>query len=332
MFPGRRNAALFVTSEALSREVRHVAGCRLCRRIVSSLTESREQRNPARTHGVACTAARAGMQAKRNRGVSIARFEQTKERLWLEMLRADIRASSAVDAGRRDWRRSEWSDIASGRCVGNDFCASKFVVADDVDLQFRDWHKVNAIHRAGRDAQTAASALGFEYRVHAQGCTENCIHRARGNATRAANAFRFANACDAWFGFDDRWHQDGPCQQFRYCASDRLAAGRAKVCRFAIDDGRGIGPAPGLAALFALRMRQECVHLINQSVDTGPGQGARHEDQQRNCKYREKQQRERNGERNGEHRGALAAAASVEKTRHCRNQHDACQQRNWDAA
>ena len=103
--------------------------------------------------------------------------------------------------------------------------------------------------------------------MHLFGCTGNRIYRAGLQAQRAADANIFVDESDSGrleydilvkrFEFDT--------EQIRQLAYTFFAAGRTMIdVRFFVGNGLRIGPATGIAALSALRLRQQVVYPVCQ--------------------------------------------------------------------
>lgn len=124
----------------------------------------------------------------------------------------------------------------------------------------------NAVDRAGRQTQGAASAFGGNHGVHEFAGPDDRIHRTGVDAQRAADTGGFFDPrnsglrCDAMCGVQWQRFFAEQCCDFR---DDLVATRRALVeGRFAGCDGLGIGPAAGVAALSALRLRQHGVDHV----------------------------------------------------------------------
>ena len=124
----------------------------------------------------------------------------------------------------------------------------------------------DAVDRTGRQTQGAAGAFGGNHGVHEFAGPDDRIHRTGVDTQRAADTGGFFDArncglrCDAVCGVQrQRFFAEQRCD-FR---DDLVTTRRALVeGRFAGCDGIGIGPAAGVAALSALRLRQHGVdHL-----------------------------------------------------------------------
>lgn len=129
----------------------------------------------------------------------------------------------------------------------------------------RQRQHADAIHRAGRDAQFAAGAQRCDDGVHQLGCAGNRIHRAGLCAQRAADAEIFVDERDRRGLEHDVYAERLECdaEQIRQLADAFLAAGRTLVdVRLMVGDGLGVRPATGIAALAALRLRQDGIDLV----------------------------------------------------------------------
>lgn len=132
-----------------------------------------------------------------------------------------------------------------------------------------DYH-VDAIDRAGRKAQVAASALGFNHRMHLFRCAEDCIYRACLDTQCTADASRFIdNGHCFWFfltifGVE---RQGLSAQQIRQCLDAGFPAGWALVdSGLPAGDGFGIRPAARVVALATLGLGQNGFDLVNYRI------------------------------------------------------------------
>lgn len=111
---------------------------------------------------------------------------------------------------------------------------------------------IDAINRAGLDAEIAAGALAHNDGVHLLGSPQNRIHWAGLDTFGAADALVLPNVSDcgdflfAVFGIQWQWFQ---IQQVCKRLNGRLATGRAFVDRLAVGDRLGIGSASGKPTL-----------------------------------------------------------------------------------
>ena len=70
-----------------------------------------------------------------------------------------------------------------------------------LDAAFSGDH-IDAVDRAGLDAEIAAGAFIDNHRVHQLGSTQNRIDRTRLDTLGAANTLVLADVGNGWFGFD----------------------------------------------------------------------------------------------------------------------------------
>lgn len=130
------------------------------------------------------------------------------------------------------------------------------------------FHHPDAVDGAWRQAQLASSAVTCDYRVHQSRRTDNRIDRARLDAQRAADTKRFVYHCNGRrFGRAEarvNWFESD-AEQRGELARAVLSAGGALV-GFGASRGEclGVGPAAAIAALAALRLRQQSVNACDQ--------------------------------------------------------------------
>src|SRR4249919_1226602 len=135
--------------------------------------------------------------------------------------------------------------------------------------------EVYAVHRAGRQAQLATGAQFRDYRVHQLRRADDRVHRAGLDALGAADALGLAHQRHLWrLVHAVRWI-DRPRrapEQFRERAYTGLATGRALVdAGLAARDCLRVGLAAGVAALRALRLRQQRFDARGERVQLGIG-------------------------------------------------------------
>ncbi|MNZ82638.1 hypothetical protein D3C78_1013400 [compost metagenome] len=125
----------------------------------------------------------------------------------------------------------------------------------------------DTVHRTGCHAEVATGALIDDHRVHQFGRADDGIDRAGLNALGATNALGLADVGELRRGraTADIQLQHRHLQQFGQGINGFVAAGRTFVDRLAIGDAFGVRLAPGVAALAALGLRQECVDALNQT-------------------------------------------------------------------
>ncbi len=133
----------------------------------------------------------------------------------------------------------------------------------------RQADQVDAVHRAGGDAQLAARAFIGDHRVHQLGGADDGVHRAGLDAFGAADALGLANHRHLGRRGGQGQRQFGHLQQIGQGAKGRGATGWTLVDRLARGDAFGVRQAAGVAALAALRLRQ-------QGVDGGDALRAAH--------------------------------------------------------
>jgi len=123
-----------------------------------------------------------------------------------------------------------------------------------------------AIDRAGRYTQLTTGAFATDDRVRKLGRTEDGVDRAGRNANGATYTGVFIYACDGW----GHWAAKSRVQsvaaateQLGQCGHQGVAAGRTLVdVRGPTDDRFRVGSATGVAALGALRLRQQGMDLF----------------------------------------------------------------------
>nr|GEU28069.1 hypothetical protein [Tanacetum cinerariifolium] len=144
--------------------------------------------------------------------------------------------------------------------------------------RFRDRVHDDAVDRARMDAQVAAGAQIGHHGVHQLGGTHDGVHRARLDAQRAADAQAFV----------DIRHGARPLQAVDGIERDDPAAGNGgephdafgAARRALVDVGRaagngfGIRAAAVIAALGALRLRQDVFDAVGEAGDGGVGHGS----------------------------------------------------------
>ena len=135
---------------------------------------------------------------------------------------------------------------------------------------YLDWHHVDAVYRAGLDAEFTAGALRFDDGMHLLGGAEYGIHWAGLDAESATDAdvfpddgnslgFFFPNLVIQWNRF--------AAEQIGQRNNGGLTAGWAAVdLGLTISNGLGIGTTTGVTALAALGLRQDSVDLIRQRI------------------------------------------------------------------
>ncbi|MNL04014.1 hypothetical protein D3C87_1245720 [compost metagenome] len=126
---------------------------------------------------------------------------------------------------------------------------------------------LDAIHRAGRYTEVATGAFVDDDRVHQFGCTDDGVHRARLDAFGATDALGLADVSDLRGSRTATGVQlqHRHLQQVCQGRDGFAAARRALVDRLTAGDAFGIRLAPGVPALAALGLRQECVDALNQT-------------------------------------------------------------------
>ncbi|MNZ71099.1 hypothetical protein D3C78_894540 [compost metagenome] len=129
------------------------------------------------------------------------------------------------------------------------------------------WAHFDAVHRARCHAEVATGALINDHRVHQLGRADDGIDRAGLNALGATNALGLADIGDLrrCRAASDVQFQHRHLQQFSQGRDGFVASGRALVDRLTAGDAFGIRLAPGVPALAALGLRQECVDALNQT-------------------------------------------------------------------
>jgi len=127
----------------------------------------------------------------------------------------------------------------------------------------------DAINRAGRHTQLAAGAECRDDRVHLLARAHDCIDRTWRQALRAANTALLVDHCEQCGTLDPivgiEW--EGRSIQQSGEALDRRGATRWALIDVGgpTRDGFGVGPAAGVAATGALRLRKQSVDVIRAS-------------------------------------------------------------------
>jgi len=126
----------------------------------------------------------------------------------------------------------------------------------------------DAVHRAHRQAQLAAGAVGLDHGVHALGRADDRVHRAGLDAQRAADARGFLDVDDAARRLVAERRverQFGLPELVREPADALGTAGRALVqLRLAGGECVGVRAAVGVAAARALGLRQQRVQALRE--------------------------------------------------------------------
>src|SRR5690606_12226753 len=152
---------------------------------------------------------------------------------------------------------------------------------------------VDAVHRAGLDAEVAAGAFGDDHGVHLLGGADGGSHRAGLHALGAAAALGLADIGDArrYFAFRGVQRLGLDIQQSGQRLDGGLAARWALVDLVAAGDGFGVGLAARITALAALGLRQQGVDLLGDRIAFDP-EAYRRETQDRAAHQAQRQQRE----------------------------------------
>jgi hypothetical protein len=125
----------------------------------------------------------------------------------------------------------------------------------------------DAIHRAGRQTEVATGAARSDHRVHALRRADDRIDRTRIDAERTADAQRLVDDGDLQWPFAPVrriQRQVRPLQQRGKLRDADCAAGRALVDLGAAGDRLRIRAAALVAALRALRLRQQRVDVLDK--------------------------------------------------------------------
>jgi hypothetical protein len=134
----------------------------------------------------------------------------------------------------------------------------------------RSWPHLDAIDRAGRQAQLATGAAIGQNRMHVFRGADDGVHRARREATRASDAARFIDPRHARRGvYPMRRIQclNRPVQQRRERENGGGASWRTLIdLGLASRDCLGVGLAPIIAAACALSLRQQCIDSRHEVV------------------------------------------------------------------
>ena len=129
---------------------------------------------------------------------------------------------------------------------------------------------MNALHRAGRDAEIATGTFAADHGMHLLGSTENGIDRTGLYAQRATDTNLFINNHDCFVTvlavFGVQWlgvfsEQVGKCLYGTFAAR-RTLVDISLVC----GDGFRIRTTAGIGALAALGLWQQLVNLVNYRV------------------------------------------------------------------
>jgi len=134
--------------------------------------------------------------------------------------------------------------------------------------EHRNWNHLNAIHGARSDAQLATRTSIEQNRVHAFSAPDDRIDRAGLDAERAADAPFLIDQCrgkrflDAVGGIE----RQGLAPEQRGEPVDPSFASRRTLVNLGLTAGDrfGVGTASAVAALRALRLREQVVNLVGE--------------------------------------------------------------------
>ena len=203
--------------------------------------------------------------------------------------RADLGAKPAADAGRRRrglgelWVRKrrgvdDLDRAAPGAGLGAAIAGDKRGAGRRCGpfpaplRQAPDRAHLDTVDGAGRHAEVTTRALGGDNGVHLFGRADDGVHGAGLNTFGAADALVFEDKRDARRRFLAVLGVQGQgldTEQIGQGSNTGCAARRAFVDGVARGDRFGIGPAAGVAALAALRLRQQRVDPLGDAMALG---------------------------------------------------------------
>ena len=133
--------------------------------------------------------------------------------------------------------------------------------------------QLDAVDGAGRQAQFATRAVVRNYRVHSLGCTDNRIDGTGGQAACAADAALLVDPRNlVWLNAAARGIQRSrfTTEQSREGTYGVVPAWWAAIdVGLSVRDRSGIGPAGGIEAASALRLREQRIDLACHRFDIG---------------------------------------------------------------
>ena len=215
--------------------------------------QNRGERNLARTNRVATTAFDASAQIARRRRFPIVVDQFCEQSRRVDFDRTNRNAKSALDASVACWRRRKRRG--------------------DDRARFERAH-FDAIDRTRRQAQFAAHASVGDDCVRFARRADDGVDRTRGQAQRATHAFGFSNHRDLR---RHRRRQTRVERQRLFVKQNRQGANGLRPARRTQIDRRlarrqraRVGAAAGIAALPALRLRQNIVDALDK-IGKRPG-------------------------------------------------------------
>jgi len=130
-------------------------------------------------------------------------------------------------------------------------------------------NEVNAVYRAGLDAQIAARAFVGDDGMHHFGGTQNGIDRAGLNTFGATNTFVLTNPGDHGLFFNtvlgiERLGLD--IQQVSQCLNGLFTTRRALIDGITICNRLGVGPTTWIATLATLGLGEQRIDLLADGI------------------------------------------------------------------